>query len=106
MGLSQHQPNRNYEASTANPKERHSQFVSLRVKILLGFSMVFSIVFAGAFYWFYTFTTEKTISRLRADMKSTLIGAANGIDVKELLALYAGGKPNADGFSDDPRFQH
>ncbi|MCL6433168.1 MAG: sensor histidine kinase [Leptolyngbyaceae cyanobacterium HOT.MB2.61] len=68
--------------------------------------MVFSIVFAGAFYWFYTFTTEKTISRLRADMKSTLIGAANGIDVKELLALYINGKPNAHGFSDDPRFQH
>ncbi len=68
--------------------------------------MVFSIVFAGAFYWFYTFTTEKTIARLRSDMKSTLIGAAKGIDVKELMALYTQGKPNSAGFSDDPRFRH
>jgi signal transduction histidine kinase len=80
-------------------------FVSLRIKLLLGFSMVFSIVFAGAFYWFYSFTTEKTITRLRADMKATLAGAVKGIDVQELLALYAEGQPNSVGFSDDPRFQ-
>jgi signal transduction histidine kinase len=67
--------------------------------------MVFSIVFAGAFYWFYTFTTEKTISRLRSDMKSTLVGAARGVNVKQLMALYQDGKPNAAGFSDDVRFE-
>ncbi|MGA7932157.1 MAG: HAMP domain-containing sensor histidine kinase, partial [Kovacikia sp.] len=76
------------------------------MKLLLGFSLVFSVVFAGAFYWFYTFTTEKTISRLRTDMKSTLLGASKGINVKELLDLYAEGKPNAAGFSDDARFRH
>ncbi|NJP08840.1 MAG: sensor histidine kinase [Leptolyngbyaceae cyanobacterium RU_5_1] len=68
--------------------------------------MVFSVVFAGAFYWFYTFTTEKAVSRLRAEMKSTLAGAAKGINVTELMALYTTGKRNSAGFSDDPRFRH
>jgi signal transduction histidine kinase len=78
--------------------------VSLRVKLLIGFSVLFSIVFAGAFYWFYNFATEKIMARLREDMRATLIGAAKGVDVDELMALYTEGKPNAAGFSDDPRY--
>ncbi|XGW00372.1 MAG: ATP-binding protein [Leptolyngbya sp. BL-A-14] len=105
MDLPQHQHNQDRQPSPGTTNNQ-GKLVSLRVKILLGFSMVFSIVFAGAFYWFYTFSTEKSLSRLRADMKATLIGAAQGIDTEELLALYRGGKPNASGFSNDDRFQH
>jgi signal transduction histidine kinase len=83
---------------------QHPQIVSLRVKLLVGFSLVFSLVFAGAFYWFYTFTTDKAISRLRADLRSTLTGAAAGLDVDELMALYETGEPNVAGFSSDPRY--
>ncbi len=68
--------------------------------------MVFSIVFAGVFYWFYNFTTDKITLRLRSDMRSTLEGAAAGVDVDELMALYAEGERNAEGFSDDPRYQN
>lgn len=89
-----------------SPPRESSQFISLRVKLLVGFSLIFSIVFAGAFYWFYTFTTDKTISRLRADLRSTLEGAVDGVDVDELMALYEDGVPNSDGFSDDPRYQN
>jgi signal transduction histidine kinase len=106
VDLPQHQPNGELQKPTVFARKNQGKFVSLRVKLLLGFSLIFSIVFAGAFYWFYTFTTEKTISRLRADMKSTLLGATKGINVKELLTLYAEGKPNAAGFSDDLRFRH
>lgn len=66
--------------------------------------MVFSLVFAGAFYWFYTFTTERALERLRADMRATLTGAAAGVDVSELMALYREGDRNSAGFSDDPRY--
>jgi signal transduction histidine kinase len=79
--------------------------ISLRTKLLLGFSVVFTLVFAGAFYWFYAFATEKALTHLRAEMRSTLQGAAEEIDVDELLALYAEGERNAAGFSDDPRYQ-
>ena len=101
MTLPQQQNNRNYQPV----KRNQGGLISLRIKILLGFSIIFSVVFAGAFYWFYAFSTERTISRLRADMKATLVGAAQGVDVQELMALYANGKPNASGFSDDRRFQ-
>ncbi|MEB3356669.1 MAG: ATP-binding protein [Synechococcales bacterium] len=101
------QPRARAETATASTirREQSSQFLSLRVKLLVGFSLVFSIVFAGAFYWFYTFTTDKTISRLRADLRSTLEGAVAGLDVDELMELYAEGERNAEGFSDDPRYQ-
>lgn len=78
--------------------------ISLRVKILVGFSIIFSLVFAGSFYWFYKFTTDKLILRLRLDIESTLEGASKGVDVEELMALYREGRRNAEGFSDDPRY--
>jgi signal transduction histidine kinase len=81
-----------------------SRPASLRVKLLIGFSIVFSLVFAGAFYWFYNFATEKSMNRLRSDMRATLQGAVKGIEVDELVALYREGEPNAAGFSDDPRY--
>jgi signal transduction histidine kinase len=78
--------------------------VSLRVKLLVGFSIVFSLVFAGAFYWFYNFATEKSLNRLRSDMRATLEGAVTGVDVDDLRDLYLEGEPNSAGFSDDPRY--
>lgn len=84
---------------------RFSRSLSLRVKLLVVFSLLFSLVFAGAFYWFYTFTTEKTLMKLRSDMRATLQGAAKGVNVAELWALYQTGERNAAGFSDDPRYQ-
>lgn len=92
-----------HQASTASVSNG-TEFVSLRVKLLIGFSFIFSVVFAGAFLWFYNFTTDKTIARLRQDLRSTLQGAAEGVDVNELMALYREGETNADGFSDDPRY--
>lgn len=78
--------------------------VSLRTKLLVGFSVAFSLVFAGAFFWFYNFATDKAMTRLREDMRSTLLGAATEMDADELLELYAEGQPNLSGFSDDPRY--
>lgn len=81
-------------------------FISLRWKLLIGFTLVFSGVFAGAFYWFYTFSTQKAISRLEEDLVNTTLGTAEGVDVSELMTLYRQGKRNAQGFSDDHRYQH
>lgn len=79
--------------------------ISLRAKLLIGFSVAFSLVFAGAFYWFYSFATEKTMTRLRADMRSTLQGAKAGVDVQDLMGLYREGERNEAGFSDDARYK-
>jgi len=89
-----------------NKSPRSSRLqISLRAKLLIGFSIAFSLVFAGAFYWFYSFATEKTMTRLRADMRSTLEGAKTGVNVDDLMGLYQQGERNAAGFSDDPRYQ-
>ncbi len=96
--------------SSASPRAlvtppHNVRLVSLRVKLLLGFTLVFSVAFTGAFYWFYSFTTDHAIARLRKDMASTLGGAVKGVDVEELMALYREGEANAAGFSNDPRYQ-
>ncbi|MBE9101970.1 HAMP domain-containing protein [Vacuolonema iberomarrocanum] len=82
------------------------RFLSLRWRLLAGFTLVFSAVFAGAYYWFYAFSTEKAMTRLIEDLKHTAEGTAAGLDVSELLELYEEGDRNAAGYSDDLRYQN
>ncbi len=81
--------------------------ISLRLKILVGFTVLFSGVFALAFYWFYNFATEKTMSRLFLDMRSTAEGAAKRLDVEDLLSLYQDGvpSPEPETLPSDPRYK-
>lgn len=94
------------QAQSAVKTVKQPRFVSLRWRLLIGFTLVFSSVFAVAYYWFYTFSTDKAIARLKQDLRETTIGAAAGVDVDELLALYREGKRNPAGNSDDPRYQN
>ena len=73
--------------------------------MLGGFTVVFSVVFTTAFYWFYSFSIDKAMTRLREDMRDTAIGTAKGLDVEEVVALYKEGAPNPDGLTDDPRYK-
>ncbi len=72
------------------------RFLSLRVKLLLGFTLAFTIVFAAAYYWFYSFAVGQALSQIETDLKTTLEAAASGVDGDELHALYTDG-------SADPR---
>ena len=87
------------------PRARHWRFVSLRWKLLLGFTVVFTPLTGGIFYWFYSFTNERVVRRVHDDLLRTLTGAVAGVDVEQLLALARDGEANAAGFSDDPRFE-
>ncbi|MEB3288467.1 MAG: hypothetical protein VKI82_01050, partial [Leptolyngbya sp.] len=92
-------------AETAPEQDSKKQrFISLQIRLLLGFTIIFTGVFSAAYYWFYTFTIESAVAGLRRDLNNTLKGAAEGIDADELLALYETGEPNEEGFSDDPRY--
>lgn len=73
---------------------------------MVGFTLVFTVVFSGSYYWFYRFTTTRAIERLKADLRSTTEGAVIGVDVPELLRLYEVGKRNAQGYSDAPAYQN
>jgi HAMP domain-containing protein len=86
-------------------EERQSRFVSLRVKLLVGFALLF-IVFAlivalglsGVFNWFRGFATDMALQRITEDLRITLEGAAKSIDADELVAWYERGK---DLYGDD-----
>jgi HAMP domain len=92
-----------HSTETASAEKKRT-FISLRVKLLIGFTLIFTIVFAVAFFWFYSFATEQAMNRIQRDLTDTLQAAAKGTNVEELMALYREGKPNADGFTDDPRY--
>ena len=89
---------------TGAPKPRRTVFISLRVKVLVAFTLVFFAVFAGAYYWFYSFATDQAARRIQADMVDTLTGTARNISGDDLMALYKSGQKRADGYSDDPRY--
>jgi HAMP domain-containing protein len=72
-------------------------YLSLRWKLLAGFTLIFSVVFTGAFFWFLNFATDQALNRVKADLLDTLKGAAAGVDGDELLALSREGQPNAPG---------
>ena len=84
--------------------ERRTWFVSLRLKFLVGFTLLFSIVFTVAFYWFYSFATEQVMARVQDNMVATLNGAIAGVDGDEFIALAREGIPREDGLTDDPRY--
>jgi signal transduction histidine kinase len=79
-------------------------FLGLRIKLMLGCTLVCGVVFSGAYYWFYNYSTQKALERIRDDLVATLEAAANEIDGDILLALAAETEPRADGYTDDPRY--
>jgi methyl-accepting chemotaxis protein len=90
--------------NTAKLKSQKLHFISLQLKVLTGFTLVFSLVFAGAYYWFYRFATGFALEQIREDLETTMEAAANGTDTDSFAALMSQGTPRADGYSDDPRY--
>lgn len=78
--------------------------VSIRWKVILGFTILFTIVYGVALYLFTSFAISATDNQIKADLTQALWGAADGINVNDLIDLAENGEINADGFSDDPRF--
>src|SRR5437868_6387823 len=86
------------------PVKKSKFFISLRAKLLIGFTLVISIVFALVFYWFYTFASGVAEDRLNEALRTALVATASKIDGDEFVALYKEGKPREDGYTDDPRY--
>lgn len=80
-------------------------FVSLQVKLIVGFTLLFTIVFAGVFYWFYTINAADALANVKADMTNSIQGAVKGINGAEFQALVQEGQVNQRGLTDDPRYQ-
>lgn len=90
--------------SEHTPTQPRTRFFSLRWKLLIGFTVLFSLVFAAAFYWFYSFSTSQALDMIQQDLKNTIKGALKNLDTEALVSLVREGVPNDEGFSDDPRY--
>jgi len=84
--------------------DENRRFISLRVKLLVGFTLLFTVVFAIAFYWFFTFATDMALRQIEEDMFTTLQGGLQGIDGDTFAAMAREAQPRADGLTDDPRY--
>ena len=78
-------------------RKRPIIYFSLRWKLLIGFTFIFSVVFAIAFYWFYTFASTQALTRIQQDLLDTLDGASQAVSGEILPGLVKDGKPNAQG---------
>jgi HAMP domain-containing protein len=89
----------------AAPQARRQVFISLRFKLIIAFTVLFSVVFAASYYWFYSSSVERALARVTEDLNVVLTGAAAKINGDDVQQLAATGKANADGYTDDPRYK-
>jgi len=88
----------------ANQQEKPGRFISLRVQLLVGFTLLFSVVFAVAFFWFYSFASDMALQRIRKDLADTLIAAAEGVDAELMVELAREGTLDTGVYPDDSRY--
>jgi methyl-accepting chemotaxis protein len=70
-----------------NPRGR---FLSLRLKILLGFTVLFTIVLSISYYWFYQYTNARVFQTITTNLENTLDGTIKGMDKEKFVRLYEG----------------
>lgn len=84
--------------------KKRSLFVGLSVKLIVAFTLLFAVVFGGAYYWFYNFSTESATNRLRDDLDTLLKGVSTQIDGDQFLEMVEEADVREDGYSDDERY--
>ena len=80
--------------------------ISLRDKLLIGFTFVFSLVFVAVYYWFYNYSTTTATNQIQEDLLETLHGAIEAIDGDEFEQLIQEGIADESGVpSQNPLYQ-
>jgi HAMP domain-containing protein len=83
---------------------RRTITISLRVKLMIVFFLLFTVIFAAVFYWFYNFAAARANDRLVDDLYQLVDAGLFRINGDDFEALVREGQPNAAGYSDDPRY--
>lgn len=74
--------------------------LSIRMKLLIVFTLLFTVAFAGVFVWFYNFGTELAMDNLRGDLMGAAKTAAAMIDVNQHSQVFE------QGIEDDELYAH
>ncbi|MEZ4670604.1 MAG: hypothetical protein R3E39_22085 [Anaerolineae bacterium] len=80
------------------------RFGGLRFKVIVGFTLVFTLVFGLAYYWFYSFSTTAAVQRVADDLKATLEGAAALVDGDSLAKLIVDVPADGTSYPTDQRY--
>ena len=86
--------------SEKSKPKRRSIYIGLRVRLLLIFTLLFILAFAGVFWWFYGFATNMAMENLRKDLMATALTAAAGIDGDAHSRLYESGQMDDETYTE------
>jgi hypothetical protein len=70
------------------------RYLSLRIKIWIGFTLIFTPVFIASYIWFYLYTTQKVLNNISGTLVDTVEGAVKGMDIDSFVNLYKEEKAN------------
>jgi hypothetical protein len=68
--------------------KQRGRFFSLRLKIWIGFTLIFTPVFVASYFWFYEYTTTRVFQTITDSLGNTINGAVEGIDKKGFVRLF------------------
>ncbi len=91
------------------------RFISLQTKLIVAFTLIFTVVFASTYYWFYNFAQREAMDQIKEGLYDTIVGATETgildeddnvqiINGDEMEGLINEGKVGDDGLTDDPRY--
>ena len=76
---------------TTSASTRKGMFLSLRLRLLLVFTLLFLAALTTVFLWFRSFATSMALQDLQRDLRATAITTATGIDGDAHARLASGG---------------
>ncbi len=84
------------------PKRRF--YVKIQLKLAIVFTLIFSIVFAGSFIWFYNYAIGVAKTQINDSLQHALVAGASRISGDEVVELYNNAEPTlySDRGDDDP----
>ena len=92
------------EPAPAEPAPAPRIRFGIRARLIGLFTLAFTLIFACVFWWVYTFTASRARRHLQDQLDTLAAGTAKLVDGDALAGLYRDGRPDADGFSADPRY--
>ena len=63
------------------------KYLRLRIKIWIGFTLIFTPVFVVSYVWFYLYTTQKVLNNNSSSLVDTVEGAVMGGDLEGFVNI-------------------
>lgn len=103
------------QANISPATKPRGTFISLQTKLIVGFTLIFTVVFASTYYWFYDFAQREAMNQIKEGLYDTIIGATQTgilgagdivqiINGDEMEGLVREGQVREDGLTDDLRY--